>query len=392
MEGWELALTAGMKYDLLIKGGTVVDPGQGLHALLDVSVKNGRISQIAKDIPPGPMDRVVSAKGNIVTPGFIDLHLHCYDGMTFNLNNIDGYCLGRGVTTVVDAGSTGYLGINRFIKDIVNTHITRIYAMIHICPLGDTTTLEHLMDDMKNVSPQWTAMAAEANKPTVVAIKVHLSTVYFSNPKDTELEALKKALEAAELCHLPLMAHLDQTFYPMTTSIKMLRKGDIRTHCFSQWPIDTPLDANGKILPEVRAARDRGVIFDVADAFRHLSFEVAEKCIAQGFLPDTISTDLNRMFATERTYDLPTMVSKFMALGLTLDQAVECVTSKPAKVFNYGVEIGTMRPGAEGDIGIFEVQDGNFEFRDINGLTRMGHQKLVSKAVVCRGHFYVNQV
>jgi dihydroorotase len=207
-----------------------------------------------------------------------------------------------------------------------------------------------------------------------------------------ELVTLKKALEAAELCHLPLMAHIDQTYYPLPVSIKMLRKGDIRTHCFSQWPIDTPLDTNGKILPEVKAARDRGVIFDVADAFRHLSFDVAEKCIQQGFLPDTISTDLNRMFATQRTYDLPTMVSKFMALGMSLDQAIECVTSKPAKVFNYGVEIGTLRPGAEADIGIFELQSGNFGFRDINGVRRVGHQRLVNKAVVCRGHFFVNQL
>jgi len=116
LEVWEQALSAGLKYDLLIKGGTVIDPGQGLHGLLDVSVKNGKIFQVAKDIPPGPADRVVSAKGKIVTPGLIDLHLHCYDGITFNLNNVDGYCLGRGVTTVVDAGSTGYLGINKFIK------------------------------------------------------------------------------------------------------------------------------------------------------------------------------------------------------------------------------------------------------------------------------------
>jgi dihydroorotase len=381
-----------MKYDLLIKGGTVIDPGQRLHATLDVAVKNGKISQVARDIPPGPATRVVSAKSKIVTPGFIDLHLHCYEGMTFNLNNIDGYCMGRGTTTVVDAGSTGYLGIGRLVKDVVNSCTTRVFALVHICPLGDTTTLEHLMDDMKNVSPQWTAMAAEANKPAVVGIKVHLSTVYFSNPKDLELEALKKALEAAELSHLPLMVHINQTYYPLSVSLKMLRKGDIYTHCFSQWPIDTPLDANGKIIPEVRAARDRGVIFDVADAFRHLSFDVAEKCIQQGFLPDTISTDLNRMFATQRTYDLPTMVSKFMALGMNLDQAIECVTSKPAKVFNYGVEIGTLRPGAEADIGIFELHDGNFEFRDINGVRRVGHQRLVNKAVVCRGHFFVNQL
>jgi dihydroorotase len=391
-EAWERTLQAGLQYDLLIKGGTVIDPGQHLHAPLDVAVKNGKIAQVSRDIPPDAASRVVSAKNKLVTPGLIDLHIHCCDGLAFNLNHIDGYCMGRGTTTAIDAGSTGYLGISRFVKDVVNTSRTRLYGLVHICPVGATTTLVHLMDDLDNVNPQLTAKAAEANKPAVVGIKIHLSTVYFSNPKDFELVCLKKALEAAELAHLPLMVHINQTYYPLPVSLKMLRKGDIYTHCFSQWPIDNPLDANGKVLPEVREAKERGVIFDVSSGFRHLSFDVAEKCIQQGLLPDTISTDLNRMLATERVYDLPTEVSKFLALGMDLDKAIECVTVNPAKVFNYGVQIGTLQPGSEADIGIFELREGNFQFRDINGASRVGRHRLVNKAVVCRGEFFVNEV
>lgn len=391
-EAWERAIQAGQKYDLLIRGGTVIDPGQRLHAPLDVAVKDGKIAQVSRDIPPDAASRVISAKGMLVTPGFIDLHIHCSDGFTFNLNHIDGYCMGRGATTGIDAGSSGFIGISRFVRDVVNTSRTRLYALVHICPVGATTNLVHLMDDLNNVNPQLTAEAAVANKPAVVGIKIHLSTVYFSNPKDYELVCLKKALEAAELARLPLMAHINQTYYPLPVSLKMLRKGDIYTHCFSQWSIDTPLDANGKVLPEVREAKDRGVIFDVSDGFRHLSFDVAEKCMQQGLLPDTISTDLNRMLATERVYDLPTEVSKFLAMGMDLDKAIECVTVNPAKVFKYGVEIGSLRPGSEADIGIFELREGNYLFRDINGATRTGRQRLVSKAVVCRGEFFVNEV
>lgn len=390
-EPWERMVQAGMKPDLLIKGGTVIDPAQKLHAPLDVAVKDGRIAAVAENIPPDGSSRVISAKGWIVTPGFIDLHIHCYDGVTFGVN-ADRYCLTRGVTTVVDAGSTGYLGIHRFIRDVVNTSATRVYAMVHICPMGDTTTLEHLMDDLKNVNPHLAAMAAERSRPAVVGIKVHLSTVYSSHPKDMEQEFLKRALEAAEESHLPLMAHVDQTYYPLAVTLKQLRRGDIRTHCFSQWPIDSPLDAKGRIIPEMREARDRGVLFDVAEGMRHFSFDVVEKCMEQGFLPDTISTDVNKLSATRHMYDLPTEVSKFLAVGMNLDKAIECVTVNPARAFDFGVDIGTLRPGSEADIGIFDLREGSFEFRDINGATRVGKHRLVSKAVICRGELYVNEI
>jgi dihydroorotase len=390
-EAWERTLQTGLKYDLLIKGGTVIDPGQRMHAVLDVAVKDGKISQVGPNLSPEQASRVVNAKGKIVTPGWIDLHVHCYSGITIGVN-ADRYCVGRGTTSVIEAGSTGYLGINQFVKEVVNPSLTRIFPLVHICPLGDTTQMAHLLDDMKNVSPEWTAMAAKANRPAVVGIKVHLSTIYSTHPKDFELEILKKALEAAERCQLPLMVHINQTYYPLPVSLKMLRKGDIFTHCFSEFPIDSPLDPNGKILPEVREARARGVIFDVGAGFRHFSFDVAEKCMQQGFLPDTISTDLNRLYATERVYDLPTMVSKFLMLGMDLDNAIACVTTNPAKVFDYGVQIGTLRPGSEADVGIFELQDGNFEFQDVNGRRRIGHQRLKNKAVVCRGEFLINDV
>jgi dihydroorotase len=149
-------------------------------------------------------------------------------------------------------------------------------------------------------------------------------------------------------------------------------------------PIDSPLDANGKLLPEVREACDRGVIFDVGAGPCNFGFVIAEKCMHHGFMPDTNSTDLNRMLAMERVYDLPTMVSRFLATRIDLDTPIACATSNPAKVFDYGVRIGTLRPESEADIAISELWERKFEFSDVNAQTRIGRQRMVNKAVVFR--------
>jgi dihydroorotase len=368
--------------DLLIKGGTVIDSDQKLHGLLDVAVNNGRILAVSPNIPEGRARMVVSAKDKIVTPGFIDIHVHCFDGVGTGAN-ADHYCLGRGVTTVVDAGSTGYPMINAFIKYVVNTSITRIVALVDISALG---IVVHTKDTMRNldwVNPELTEKAAEENKPTVVGIKVRLQKdIQGTN----DLECLRRALQAADAARLPLTVHIDDSYSPLPDILKFLRKGDVFTHYLNGHP-NGVLDANGKLLPAVLEARERGVIFDPAQGSSHFSFDVAEKCLAQNFLPDTISTD-----RLERpVYDLPTQVSKFVALGIDLDKAIEMVTVKPAQVYNYGLSLGTLRSGTEADIGIFEIRDGNFEFMDSNRQKRTGHKMLVNKAVVRRGRYFVNE-
>ena len=371
-----------LECDLLIKGGTVIDADQKLHGVLDVAVNDGKILAVSQNIPEARARMVVSAKDKIVTPGFIDLHVHCFDGVGTGAN-ADHYCLGRGVTTVVDAGSTGYPMINAFVKYVVNTSITRIVALVDISALG---IVVHTKDTMRNldwVNPELTAKAAEENKPTVVGIKVRLQKEIQG---ENDLECLKRALKAADSTHLPLMAHIDDSYSALPDILKFLRKGDVFTH-FMNGHAHGVLDANGKILPEVLEARERGVIFDPSQGSSHFSFDVAEKCLAQNFLPDTISTD-----RLERpVYDLPTQVSKFIALGLDLDKAIEMVTIKPAQVFNYGLRLGSLRPGMEADISIFEVRDGVFEFMDSARQTRTGHKMLVNKSVVRRGRYFVNE-
>jgi len=188
------------------------------------------------------------------------------------------------------------------------------------------------------------------------------------------------------------VAAINVNFSPLPKIISKLRKGDVFSHYCSDHPHGI-LDANGRILPEVLDARARGVLFDTAEGGGQVSFEVADKCLQQNFLPDTISTDLLEINVDKRVFDLPTAVSKFMALGMDLDQAIERVTAKPAQIFDYGVKIGTLQPGSEADIAIFELRDGNFEFLGSkDSEKRTGHKMLVNKAVICRGKYFVNAV
>lgn len=373
--------------DLLIKGGTVIDPSQNLHAQLDVAVKDGKISQIAPDIAEDGSRSVISAKGKIVTPGLIDVHVHVFEGVGPTGLNADQYCLGRGVTTAVDAGSTGYFAIAGFRQYVIKPSATRIYAMIDIGARGTLMGLVGNYSNLDWVNPQLTARAAEANKPDVVAIKTRLSREIAGS---NDLEVLKRALEAAELSHLPLMVHVGDTFSPLPEILRQLRKGDILTHCYTGRP-HGPLDANGKILPEMLDCRARGVLFDIGDGGPHLSLDVAEKCIQQNFLPDTIGTDLGGLSYNGPVYDLVTEVSKFLLLGLSLDQVIERVTLRPTRMFDFGVELGTLRPGTVADITILDVREGNFTFTDSTGKKRAGRQKLQSTATIRAGKTYVNR-
>jgi len=374
------------KFDLLIEGGTVVDPSQNLNGPFDVAIKSGKILEVSKNIAKDRALKTVSAKDRIVTPGFIDMHVHCYDAVGIGVN-ADRACLGRGVTTVLDAGSAGTATFPNFRKYVINNSTTRIVALVHISPIG-TIINDGGLANLSWLNPELTAKMAMDNKPAAVGIKVQLSKVITGA---NDMEGLKRALQAAEIARLPLMVHIDDPFSPLPDILKLLRKGDVFTHVYNNHTHGV-LDANGKIIPEVREARERGVIFDPAQGQSHFSFDVAEKCMQQGFLCDTISTDLTLISVERRVFDLPTMVSKFMAIGVPLDKAVAMVTANPARVFDYGAQIGTLRPGSEADVSIFELRDGKFDFEDSDGMKRTGQKTLVNKAVVRRGQLFINAI
>src|ERR1700682_971935 len=242
-------------FDLLIEGGTVVDPAQNLHAALDVAIKDGKIAEVSKNIAKERALKVVSAKDKIVTQGFIDIHAHCFDGVGVGMN-ADRYCLTRGVTTVVDAGSAGYTTFPNFRKYIINASTTRIVALVNIGAIG-TAIGPGSLQNLDWGNPQLTAKTATENKPVVVGIKIQLSKPITGAG---DMECVKRAVEAAEIARLPLMAHIEDSSSPLPGILNMLRKGDVYTHCFNSRTHGI-LDANGKIIPEAREARERGVFF-----------------------------------------------------------------------------------------------------------------------------------
>lgn len=366
---------------------------------MDVAVKDGKIAEVSANISESRASNVVSAKDRIVTPGLIDIHVHVYEGV-FGMN-ADHYCVARGTTTGVDAGSTGYLEIGVFIRDVVQTQTTRVFPMLNIKATGtiaNSIKYRSAAGKIEKDIPDWmrpdlTAKAAMQHKPYVVAIKARIGEDVQGNSE--ELDTLRMALKAAEASHLPVVAHLDEMYTPLPDFLKLMRKGDVFTHFLNNHKHGV-LDANGKVLPEVLEARDRGVMFDVGEGVKpgRVSFEVAEKCFEQGLLPDTISSDLggfNYNAMSKVLVDLPNMASKFMVLGMDLDKAIACVTVNPTKAFDFGVQLGTLRPGSEADISIFELQEGTFTFWDNLGGQRTGRQRLVNKITVCRGQMFVNE-
>ena len=374
------------RFDLLIQGGTVIDPGQSLHGPLDVAIKDGKIAAVDKDIPANSAASVYSARDTVVTPGFIDSHVHCYEGVG-RCMNADHYCLGRGVTTVVDAGSAGTENFYNFHEYIITKAATRIYAFVDIGVLG-VISLDHPYDNPAYVNPKAVADAIHRYRPSTIGVKVRLGDTITG---DKDLEILKKAIEAADMAQVPVMAHINGPVSPLPDIVNLLRKGDIYTHCFAGRK-NYILDTNGKLLPAILEAKQRGVFFDSAQGQAHFSFDVAEKAIQQNLIPDSTSTDLTTQAVLRRIYDLPTMVSKTMALGVDIDKAVATVTSNPAKMFSFDAKIGTLKLGYEADVSIFDLQQGSFDFEDVDGKKRTGQQRLVSKAVVARGALLINEV
>lgn len=378
------------EFDLLVQGGTVVDPGRKIHEALDVAVKGGKIAEVAPNIAPSRALRIVPAHGRIVTPGLIDLQVHCFEGMSNLAVNPDHYCLGRGTTTILSNGDAGYLNIDGFVEYIVKPSTTRIFTSVNIFSMGVIRPgLISATDNPAAMNAKLSAEAILRNRPAVVGVKAYIEKAHV---EANDVECLRRALQAAEIAGVPVVADIVDTYSPVATLVKMLRKGDIFTHAYNPFA-NGILDANGKVLPEVLEARDRGVLFDTAQGEDKFDFGVAEKCFQQGLHPDSISTDLYTGNVDRMVFDLPTTLSKFLALGMTLDQAIERATYRPSTMFDFGVKIGTLAPGNEADISVFELQHGKYEFVGSRPSDkRMGDTLLVSKAVICRGNYFVNAI
>jgi dihydroorotase len=375
------------RYDLLIKGGKVIDPSQQMETVMDVAVASGKVARVAPEIPAGQARQVIRAEGKIVTPGLIDIHTHVFPFVGPYGIQADPHCVRNGVTTVVDAGTSGDFAFPAFRRYNIDHAATRIRALLHVVSIGmiaGSTPNMGELQDLRYCVPKLAVQRAQQNLDVIVGFKIRFSKEY-SGPND--IEGMDRAREAADEARLPLMCHISDPYSPLNEFLSRMRTGDIWTHCFNARPHGI-LDGTGTVKQEVFEARQRGVRFDVGHGAGSFSFDVAAKCLNQGFPPDTISTDLYSANVNGPVYDMPTTISKFLLLGMPLADIIRRTTLNAAETFNFQEDIGTLKPGAEADVSVFEIKEGDFTFTDSYGKTRQGRQKLVPVVTVRAGELF----
>jgi dihydroorotase len=376
--------SASASYDLLIAGGRVVDPSQKLSAERDVAIAKGKIARVDSNIPRNQALQVVEARGRLVTPGLINIHTHCYNYGLMPLS-VDPDIVGipMGVTTMVDAGSMGAMGFLGFRKYVIERSATRVYALLNISTMG--LMGPELYQDLSFIDPKAAIRVVEENRDCLLGIKVRVNGKHSDLPRD--LEAMKRAREAADATGLPIMMHWSNE----PELLALLKRGDTMSHPFNP---PTPNTSNllggemtqgDKVLPQILALKDRGIWTDGQTVSSHHQWQVAEKALSQGWFPDAISTDLGRGPLTPQGVYLLATMSQALFLGLSVDQVIACVTTNPAKMLKYPDKIGTLEPGATADVTILDIAQGNFEFVDSVRQTRVGHQKFVHVATVKSG-------
>jgi dihydroorotase len=373
-------------YDLLIRGGTLIDPGRGLHERRDVAFTGDKVAAVEPAIG-APATQVIDAVGKLVVPGLIDAHVHVFEGVSHFGINPDATCLAHGATTVVDAGSAGADTINGFRKYVIEASATRILAHLNISSMGMISLEVGELDDIKWANVPKALAAIERHRDLILGVKVRLTRDAIVG-RDAGLKPLFLAREAADAAGLPIMVHPQDSWAESIDQVlEVMRAGDVMTHMYHGMPHGI-LDEHGTIRPAVRAARERGVIFDVGHGGGSFNWRVCERALAQEFTPTMISSDLHHYNVNGPVFDLVTTIAKFLMLGMPLDDALAKVTAVPAKVVGMEGRIGTLSPGAEGDAVVIELQEGAFRFVDSHGEERTGNLRLVPTAVVKAGKEY----
>jgi dihydroorotase len=377
------------EFDLLIKGGKVIDPSQNLEEERDVAIRDGKIARLERDIPANQARQVLNATGMVVTPGLIDVHVHVLPYVGETGTEPDPCCIGRGVTTVVDAGTAGAFTLPALRKFVVEKSETRIRALVHIVAIGMIVAITPGMEelgDLRFCDPKRAVRAATENKDLVLGFKIRIDRK-FTVPGNNDIEAMKRARMAADEASLPITIHIGGSYTPLKEFMPLLKQGDIVTHIYNPRP-NSILDDSGRLLPEVLEAQRRGVRFDVGHGRTNFSFRIAEKCMAQGLVPYTISSDVSNGSVRGPVFDLVTTMSKLMTLGMSLREVIERTTINAARSLNFGLEIGTLKPGAEADVTVLQVRSGEFSFVDSDGQTRTAGQKLEAAATVRGGKVF----
>jgi dihydroorotase len=371
------------QYDLVLKGGHLIDPKNNVNAVRDVAISGGRVAAVAPDIPAAQARQVLDVRGLYVTPGIVDIHAHVWAGQRAGTTNggqssfyPDHLSFRTGVTTMVDPGSSGWRDFPDFRRTVIDRARTRVLAMLNIAGVG--ILAYELEQNVHDLNPEITAKMAKEHKDVVVGIK----SAHWWAPN---FISVQKAVEAGKLADIPVMVDFgyflkERPYQDMVTDI--LRPGDMSTHCY-RWP--APLvDANGKPAEFLLQARQRGVKFDVGHGGGSFHFRLAEPLTRSGFYPDSISTDMHTQSMNHAMQDMPTTMSKFLAMGMPLVEVVRASTTNPATQVKRP-ELGQIAAGAEADIAVFRLDKGNFGYLDVIGGRIEGRERLVTEMTLRSG-------
>ncbi len=371
------------QYDLLLQGGHVIDAKNNIDAVRDVAIRDGKIATVAPHVDPALAFKVVNVKGLYVTPGLIDIHVHVYAGTGEARSYAgdlsiypDGYTFRAGVTTAADAGCAGWRNFEDFKQRVIDRSKTRILAFINI--VGNGMRGSKYENDLTDMQAKPTAEMAQKYKDLIIGVK----TAHFSGPEWTPVE---QAVEAGTIANIPVMVDFgsNRKERPMSELVtKKLRPGDIYTHCYSG--LRDELDASGHVNPAMFEARKRGVIFDVGHGGGSFAWRVAVPAIKQGFLPDSISTDLHTSSMNSGMKDMDNVMSKFLVMGVPLKEVVADSTWHPAREI-HREDLGNLSVGAVADVAVLRVERGDFGYTDMYGARLKGNQRLTCELTLRDG-------
>ncbi len=377
-----------MKYDLLLTGGEVLDPGAGLRGVMDVGIAGGKIAAVAPSLPANEARKSISVKGRLVTPGLVDMHAHVFVNAHDMGGHTDRFCRCSGVTTLCDAGSAGsanFAGLRHILDTAVRT---RVRALVNLSAIGITGTsrggeLSHL----PYADPEGCARTIIENPDLAFGVKLRFGPGLVW---EYSAEPVKLARRAADMAGgVPMMMHITNSPVPLPALIEHMKPGDIVTHCYHGRAHGIMGQEKEFVLKEIVEAQRAGIIFDCAHGRNHFNFRMTRRALDQGFMTDTISTDLTSTTATQGpVWDLPTTMTKLLHFGMPLDEVVRRATAVPAKIMGYEGTVGTLKPGANADVAVFELRDEDVELRDSDGDTVTARRRFLPQLTLKDGRVW----